>query len=745
MKRRTWIDFGLLAALILLAALVVSRPQLLATSEAAASAFNSGGMETVVYHNLTLQSDGWTYISDPIDAPISFNAVVPEWRTAVVNEEISFEMRTGKNGVWEAWTPVLHSHDLLQEGDVHDIGDMLVVPAVDRTHNQVQLRAYTSLALAELRLTYIDTSEGPTVEEMVATQALLDAQQGYDTQATSANPKPTVISREVWCTDSGCACPPGGCGNSCLDSDPLVYQSVSHLVVHHTVSSNSSADWAAVMRAIWRFHALSGGRCWGDIGYNYLIDMNGVIYEGHRGGDDVVGTHAAGANKGSMGVSLIGTFTWPEEYSVGIAPPQSMRNSLVDLLAWKADQKNIDVYGAGYLPELYGGRTRLMGHRDVYGTTTCPGGQAHAMLPEIRDQVAQRLSWLDTSWYYIDELDSRVTRSNSNWRTPTYQCGYNAHSTYTWSTSDQNASPYWHEYRFDVPSNGVYELQVFVPYCNTGQDETNSANYTVYHANGSDTFTVNQEARVGLWTSLGQFELSVNSNHRLYLDDITNDDGNGVWFDDIRLRPVTVTTGNITLVAPGNSTNSNNREVTFTWETEAVSNSTGLRFEAATDQGMNNIVYSQTLDGGTTSLTHTFGEDYQALYWRVIVTGNPEIYSPVRQILIDATAPTIGASSVYEMPGGYYLIDNADISDALSGIDTIELNYREVGNSVWISAGTNGNSTAFAFNAPNPSKSYEFRYIATDQVGNTATSAVDATTDQAIALQAAAFAAVVFR
>lgn len=736
---------GIFLCLIGLMIVILAARRPSSASEALPSPQFDDGMTTVTLTHIPFEAAADGFITSPLDAPFDFNVVVPQW-LAVGGEEIFFDIRTGRDGVWQPWTPVLHSEDLKNPGDLLEIGDIIAVPAADRTHNQVQLRASTALQLAELRLTFIDSSEGPTTADLLATQAALDAAQGLDLQTPTANPKPPVISRAVWCTDDGCACPPEGCGNSCLDSDPLKYRLVSHMIVHHTVSSNSSADWAAVMRAIWRFHALSGGRCWGDIGYNYLIDMNGVIYEGHRGGDDVIGTHAAGGNKGSMGVSLIGTFTWPAEYSVGIAPPQPMRDSLVDLLAWKADHRQIDVYDSGKMPDLYGGRTNIMGHRDVYGTTTCPGGQAHAMLPEIRDLVAQRLNWLDTNWFYIDELDNQVTRSSSNWRTPTYQCGYNTHSTYTWSTSDQNASPYWHEWAFDVPSNGVYKVQVFVPYCNTGTDETNSARYIVHHANGSDTVTVDQEHRVGLWTTLGQYELSVNSNHRLRLTDITSDDGLGVWFDTIRLQPVTVTTGHVNLVSPNQTAETADRTVTFRWTTEAVSNSTGLRFEAATDAAMSKIVHSQDLSGGATTHTHTFGADYASLYWRVVVTGDPEIYSAVREIMVDTTGPQIGSTKIYQMPDGRYRVETT-VDDALSGVGTISLEVREVSTTEWQAADSSTSVPAFLFNPPDDSKNYQFRFKAADQLGNLTTGPVDpeATTDQAIVLDKQVYFPIVFK
>ena len=76
-----------------------------------------------------------------------------------------------------------------------------------------------------------------------------------------------------------------------------------------------------------------------------------------------------------MGVSLIGTFTASDYPGLpGIAPPTAMRNALVELLSWKADQRGINVYESDpTMPFVEGGRPNLMGHRDVYGTTECPG------------------------------------------------------------------------------------------------------------------------------------------------------------------------------------------------------------------------------------------------------------------------------------------------------------------------------------------------------------------------------------
>ena len=108
--------------------------------------------------------------------------------------------------------------------------------------------------------------------------------------------KPAVVSRTSW----GC---PDGQGSGWTPQ----YTTVTHLIVHHSATANTSSDWAATVRSIWNFH--TNDRGWGDVGYNYLIDPNGVIYEGRAGGDNVIGAHFSCQNGGTMGVCMLGTFT----------------------------------------------------------------------------------------------------------------------------------------------------------------------------------------------------------------------------------------------------------------------------------------------------------------------------------------------------------------------------------------------------------------------------------------------------
>ena len=95
------------------------------------------------------------------------------------------------------------------------------------------------------------------------------------------------------------------------------------------------AQAAAIVRGIEVYHVQGNG--WNDIGYNFLVDRFGTVYEGRAGGitRNVIGAHAEGFNSGTVGVALIGNFT-------NAKPPQAMQDALVKLLAWRLDVAHVD-------------------------------------------------------------------------------------------------------------------------------------------------------------------------------------------------------------------------------------------------------------------------------------------------------------------------------------------------------------------------------------------------------------------
>lgn len=692
---------------------------------------------TIIGEQLVPESvTGASLTSRIIDAPIPFNAVVPQW-TGSNAEAITYQVRTSPDGEnWGDWIGVHANNDWMEPGDPEVVGEMVLVPDAGITHRFVQLQVIFDETgdlvdrptLSRLRLTFIDTSQGPSTDELLDLQSDIDKGETLLPESTDAYPKPFVVSRQVWCTSAACNYTSG-----------LKYHPVSHLIIHHTVSNNSSSDWAAVVRAIWNFHTYS--REWGDIGYNYLVDPNGVIYEGHNGGDDVVGTHASGANAGSMGVALLGTFT---AYSPGIRPPQPMLNAAVDLLSWKADQRHINVFDAGRtLPNISWGLPFLMGHRDVYGTTECPGDQAHLLIPWLREQIAGRIGLVDP-FIYADEQSAAFTRSSAgNWLVPPYLCGYNNHAWYTWSASSQGSSTNWGEWRPRIPATGRYRIDAFVPYCRTGRAETGSAAYTIRHANGTDTRVVSQQANVGLWITLGEYTLNEGNGNVIRLTDLTNDNGLGVWFDAIRLLPLGAPPPPPPPPMPTNTDPPanvwrTNRTVNFAWQITNPDSVEVTTLQVAADPGFTNVLVNQSWYGAVTSHNHTFGRDYADLYWRILLSrpNTPLVSSAPTRFALDATPPQSAVTSpLYYFPetGRYAVQWNG--SDATSGIDRFNVDFRPAGG-VWTRWLTNMTGNAANFTPPVAGQVYEFRAQAIDRAGNNEpeTNAAQATTANAVTM-----------
>ncbi len=194
--------------------------------------------------------------------------------------------------------------------------------------------------------------------------------------------RPAIIRRSQW-----------GADESIVRAAPYYADRVRFAVVHHTAGTNSytAAQSAAIVRGIQRYHVLANG--WNDIGYNFLVDKYGQVFEGRGGGIDrnVVGAHAQGFNTGSTGVSMLGTYSSSRISTAG-------RSALVKLLAWRLDVAHVDplsrlTWISAGNPEYPAGtpvRLRAVsGHRDT-GPTSCPGTALYGQLPGIASSVAAR-------------------------------------------------------------------------------------------------------------------------------------------------------------------------------------------------------------------------------------------------------------------------------------------------------------------------------------------------------------------
>jgi len=204
---------------------------------------------------------------------------------------------------------------------------------------------------------------------------------------------------------------------------PVTYQKPKKFIVHHTAGSDGGDTPQATIRAIYYYHAQVLG--WGDIGYNYLIDSKGNIYEGRRGGDGAIAAHAyrdsgcnqarfgGGAeginfNQGTIGIALLGNYEEGE-------PSEKAVTALKKLIAQKSADLGINPKGKSDFHDL-ADLPNVVGHQDV-DCTLCPGVNLEDKLVSIRKlayNLAQTISDTGASFQkvakakLIDQIDSPI-------------------------------------------------------------------------------------------------------------------------------------------------------------------------------------------------------------------------------------------------------------------------------------------------------------------------------------------------
>ncbi|WP_235737130.1 FG-GAP-like repeat-containing protein [Nocardioides alcanivorans] len=339
-----------------------------------------------------------TIISDP-EKVHGYGAVGVTWSPGaeVGDDDITVEVRTSTNGVWTEWAPLdyheEHGPDAsTAEGQRARPGtDALIVGDVD----EVQARATTAdgvVSPSDLRMAVVAPGESaghdveaPEIDTAKLRQGDADADTGADVpsdgvlatdqgdialQATTVTDKPKIFSRAQW-----------GANEKLRDGSPSYYE-VHAGFVHHTANANdyTKAQVPGIIRSIYAYHTKSRG--WSDIGYNFLVDRFGRIWEGRYGGVDlpVVGAHTLNYNNYSFAMSAIGNFDITK-------PGSKIVQAYGSLMAWKLALHGVD---ASSTKQQVGSRTfpAINGHRDA-ASTACPGRYLYAKLAKIRKLAAK--------------------------------------------------------------------------------------------------------------------------------------------------------------------------------------------------------------------------------------------------------------------------------------------------------------------------------------------------------------------
>ncbi len=308
------------------------------------------------------------------------------WARDTGTKGVAVEVRTRSAGTWTTWQPLEVDDENDGDGPSTRQGtEPLWVGSADGVAARVTSRSGSTPK--DVKIDLVDPGTGPAAGSVATAQR---------PAASAASPSytaiPSMVSRSQWG-----ARPNNGCDSPRYGSRTL------GVVVHHTAGSNSysQSQSPAVVRGIQAFHM--NGRGWCDIGYDFLIDKYGTIYEGRSGGVlyQVRGAHAGNftVNTYAMGVSMMGNLDT-------VAPTAAEKASVVKVIGWRLGTNYVKAGGTWQVNGHH--LNRISGHRDVYnsgirpGTSTaCPGRYGYAWLTStassgLRQQVASYISGYDT-------------------------------------------------------------------------------------------------------------------------------------------------------------------------------------------------------------------------------------------------------------------------------------------------------------------------------------------------------------
>lgn len=328
-----------------------------------------------------------------------------------IDQSIVFKVKVRESGVWTNWINL--ENGLYEEAsagtaeavDARGGTDPLLTAPADGI--EVVMESDSSSIPTDLKVNLFNSDSTRQDRSITKSSAFTSANSSMQSFASTAPavspqgavvPRPRIVSRAEWGADETWRSPTPRMGTRVLAG-----------VVHHTASTNSyTADQApAQMRNLYAYFTKSLN--YSDMGYNFLVDKFGTIYEGRAGcavnadptcdgpAQPTQGAHTAGLNLDTFGVSVIGN------YDV-LAPenPAAIVEAVASLMAWKIAPYGLDPNATAKVlstdtsgsSRFSSGQTATMqvitAHRDV-GITACPGRYLYPYMAQIRSRATDLL------------------------------------------------------------------------------------------------------------------------------------------------------------------------------------------------------------------------------------------------------------------------------------------------------------------------------------------------------------------
>ncbi|MFF6915913.1 N-acetylmuramoyl-L-alanine amidase [Streptomyces sp. NPDC012466] len=311
--------------------------------------------------------------------PFSLVGVTWDDPDATLDGTAQVRTRSRESGAWSTWRPLETDVRTPEAGPDRDRAGVRgsTQPLWTGPSDGVQVRVSGSRLPAGLRVELVDPEAGSGAVHT----AVVEPEEAGPAAGPLSAERPVVTARSSWGADES------------LVKDPPTYTGDTQaMFVHHTAGTNdyTCSESASIVRGVFLYHVKSNG--WNDIGYHFLVDKCGTVFEGRAGGIDkpVLGAHTYGFNTATSSVSVLG------DYSTA-ATDAVVRESVAKVAAWKLGLYGIDPTGTVVLTSgADNGKyklgqkvtfSRISGHRDGY-PTACPGQHLYDDLPEIRTLAA---------------------------------------------------------------------------------------------------------------------------------------------------------------------------------------------------------------------------------------------------------------------------------------------------------------------------------------------------------------------
>ncbi|MGO1182525.1 MAG: N-acetylmuramoyl-L-alanine amidase [Micrococcaceae bacterium] len=354
---------------------------------------------------------------------IDFIAAGLTWNASTTENVVEASVRVREGGEWSDWNE-LEIHPIDRESGV-TVTKQGTEPLLTNGADAIQARVLTESGYVPggLEVTVIDPGKSPTDGQLDPASAALEEEPteadltsssgpssttssapvrlassitpaasepttAVQTASTASNVlKPAIVTRNQWGA------------NELWAVDSAQSPKLDAMYIHHTAGTNNytAAQAYQQIRAIYSYHAQTLD--WGDIGYQFLVDRFGTIYEGRRGAltSLPIGAQAGGFNTNTIGISAMGNFDVAQ-------PPVVMVEAMQKVLAWQGYRHGLKANSNTQLTSRatpgssakYSSGTKvtvpvILGHRDT-NSTACPGRYLYPKLSSMRTTVAQRIA-----------------------------------------------------------------------------------------------------------------------------------------------------------------------------------------------------------------------------------------------------------------------------------------------------------------------------------------------------------------